>query len=496
MSAANFLRYLRDTHGRAAKAPTRTAAGAVPEAVAPDTLPGLETLCVAMGEATPGARFLLTGEATDRSEALHAAAVGLRWAGLDGGQILAVLENNPHAWEVALAHRQEDADKAREYLWRNHAGKAAAEGTTTCLDVVAMFDIVTNAELPNADPIAQRGAGLQWATVEQFCADESRLEWFVHGVLPEAELCAVFGASGAGKTFFVLHLVAAIAKGGTFYGIEAAQAPVAVVALEGVHGFRDRLRAYSARHGAVPNLHIAHGTLNLREPGSEREIVPHLRAIGPRGLLVVDTMAQATPGCDENSGKDMSAVVARIKAIHRRTGWAVLLVAHSGKDARAGLRGWSGIKAALDCEIEVIRAAGYRAATISKLKDGAGEGNEFRFDIETVVLSADRTGAVLVERGSTQFEPGTPAPAKPQGKNQEAVFAAFEQHQQGGAIARAELLRHATEALAGTGKPRDRAREALEGLCRTGGVLVADGDIVRRASGGFTGGLGGAISWG
>lgn len=495
MSAANFLRYLRDTHGRAAKAPTRTAAGAVPEAVAPDTLPGLETLCAAMGYGTPGAQFLLIGEATDRSEALHAAAVGLRWAGLDGGQILAVLEHNPHAWEVALAHRQEDADKAREYLWKHHASKAAAEGTTTCLDVVAMFDIVTNAELPNADPIAQRGAGLQWATVEQFCADESRLEWFVHGVLPEAELCAVFGASGAGKTFFVLHLVAAIAKGGTFYGIEAMQAPVAIISLEGVHGFRDRLRAYSTRHGAVPNLHIAHGVLNLREPGSEREIVPHLQAIGPRGVLVVDTMAQATPGADENSGKDMGAVVARIKAIHRRTGWSVLIVAHSGKDARAGLRGWSGIKAALDCEIEVIRTAGYRAATISKLKDGAGEGNEFRFDIETVALGADRTGAVLVERGSTQFEPGTPALARPQGKNQEAVFAAFDQHQQGGAIARAELLRHATEALAGTGKPRDRAREAIDCLCRTGGVLVAEGDIVRRASGGSPGGSGGAIAW-
>ena len=78
MSAANFLRYLRATHGKAAKATTRTAAGAVPEAVAPDTLPGLETLCVAMGYDTPGARFLLTGEAADRSEALHAAAVGLR----------------------------------------------------------------------------------------------------------------------------------------------------------------------------------------------------------------------------------------------------------------------------------------------------------------------------------------------------------------------------------------------------------------------------------
>lgn len=495
MSAANFLSYLRATHGKAGKATTRTAAGDVPEAVDPNTLPGLETLCVAMGYDTPGARFLLTGEAADRSEALRAASLGLRWAGLDGGQILAVLENNPHAWEVALAHRQEDANRARDYLWKQHAGKAAAEGAT-CLDVVAMFDVVAAAALPDADPKELRAGGLQWGTAEQFCADESRLEWFVHGVLPEAELCAVFGASGAGKTFFVLHLVAAIAKGGTFYGIEATQAPVAVVALEGVHGFRDRLRAYSTRHGAVPNLHIAHGTLNLREPGSEREIVPHLQAIGPRGLLVVDTMAQATPGADENSGKDMGAVVARIKAIHRRTGWAVLLVAHSGKDARAGLRGWSGIKAALDCEIEVIRTAGYRAATISKLKDGAGEGNEFRFDIETVVLGADRQGAVLVERGSAQFEPGAPAPAKPQGKNQETVFAAFEQHQQDGSIARSELLRHATEALAGTGKPRDRAREALEGLCRTGGVLVADGDIVRRAPGGFTGGAGGAISWG
>lgn len=480
VSAAQFLRELRAHHG---KAPKTAAPGDATDMPAPVPAPEIENIAHWLSAET--CAFLQYGEhGADRSEALRFAARDLKWAGLSGAEILAVLSENTHAFGVALDHRAQDEDRASAYLWQHHAGPAAVDDPSRH-DIAGDFGIVQESDAPGGGEgqKAPRAGGLSWCSAEDFCAEESRLEWFVNGVLPEAELCAIFGASGAGKTFFALHLLATIAQGGTFFGIGAEQAPVAVIALEGVHGFRDRLRAYSGRYGAVPGLHVAHGSLNLREPGSESAIVLHLRAIGPRGVLAVDTLAQASAGADENSGKDMGAIVARLKTIHARTGWTILLIAHSGKNEKSGLRGWSGIKAALDCEIEVVKTANYRAATVTKLKDGAGEGAEFRFALDSLPL-ADRTAGVLRELGTAgvSFE-GFDAPTvrPPRGSNQRAALAAFDVHAQDGEIKADDLIGLVAANLTGAGKPRERAREAITALCRPGGPIVLSGDVLRRA---------------
>ena len=107
--------------------------------------------------------------------------------------------------------------------------------------------------------------------------------------------------------------------------------------------------------------------------------------------VVIDTLSATTPGGNENSGEDMGRVLSHCKLLHRKTGALVVLIHHSGKDATKGARGWSGLRAAADAEIEVTRNGDFRAATVTKLKD-AGDFEQFSFKLNVVPLGNDADG--------------------------------------------------------------------------------------------------------
>ncbi|MFI7996082.1 AAA family ATPase, partial [Acinetobacter baumannii] len=48
----------------------------------------------------------------------------------------------------------------------------------------------------------------------------------------------------------------------------------------------------------------------------------------PLELIVIDTFNKATPGANENDGKDMGVVLARCDRIRQKTGAHVMLVHH------------------------------------------------------------------------------------------------------------------------------------------------------------------------
>ena len=69
----------------------------------------------------------------------------------------------------------------------------------------------------------------------------------------------------------------------------------------------------------------------------------------------------------------------------------VLLIHHSGKNAAMGARGWSGLRAACDAEIEVVREATGRYMRLTKSKDGE-DGLEWGFDLKVVQVGVDDDG--------------------------------------------------------------------------------------------------------
>ena len=377
---AGALEALRARYGAAAKAPVDV--GDMPDLVDELVLPAVAAL-----DLPYAARDFLdsgdVGAAGDRSRALHATGVALYQAGLADDEVLSVLAANPFAMEVALDHRGQDTDRAP---WRS----ALATGTAA---KPMRFRVQPAAEF------LQRPAAA----------------WLVKGVLPQAGLAVVFGESGSGKTFFVLDVLGAIARGVEWRGRKVRQGRCVYVCAEGVAGFRNRLQAYCQFHGLAGLDDLPVGVVadapNLLEKVDVKDLQASLKAFGQVDVIVLDTFAQVMPGGNENSGEDVGRALAHCRALHRATGALVVLVHHAGKDSSKGARGWSGLRAAADAEIEIERDEDARTARVTKLKD-AEDGAEFGFRLSGLEIGQDEDGEAIsscvVAHGEVQRKRAAP----------------------------------------------------------------------------------------
>jgi hypothetical protein len=232
--------------------------------------------------------------------------------------------------------------------------------------------------------------------------------WMVKGVLPAAQLAVMFGESGSGKSFAALDLAVAVATGTPWRDRRVREGKVAYIAAEGAGGFRARLKAI-AQHRQLELERIALTVLadapNFMEKQDALDVARAIVAAGGAQLVIVDTFAQVMPGANENAGEDVGRALAHCKGIHRATGALVLLVHHSGKDASRGARGWSGLRAAADVELEVVRVEHERSLTVTKMKDG-DDGMEFAFRLDSLVVGLDADGeevsSCVVQHGEGQ----------------------------------------------------------------------------------------------
>lgn len=229
-------------------------------------------------------------------------------------------------------------------------------------------------------------------------ASRPPIQWLIKGIIPKADLVMLYGPSGSGKTFVALQLAAAIARGVEWRGRRVAKGRVIIIAAEGAGGVGKRVEAY-AREAGIALEDIAIGIIivppNFCEKEDITELVKAILASGGADFIIVDTLAQVTPGANENSGEDMGVALANCRALRVATDAVVMLVHHAGKDVSRGARGWSGTRAAVDAEIEIIREEdGTRQIHISKMKDGE-DGLRFGFKLEVVPLGIDADGDAI-----------------------------------------------------------------------------------------------------
>ncbi len=222
------------------------------------------------------------------------------------------------------------------------------------------------------------------------------VDWLIKNVLPASDLIMLYGASGSGKSFVALDMALAIATGRPWMGQKTRQGKVVIIAAEGAGGYGTRLQALCQHHGVDPaTLDIGLITVppNLLNNEHVVELVASLRTVEGISMIIVDTLAQTTPGANENAGEDMGLALSNTRAIGDTTDTTVMLVHHNGKDASKGARGWSGMRAAVDCEVEVSRDRETNIGQIllTKQKDGR-DGLKWNFRLENVVLSMDEDG--------------------------------------------------------------------------------------------------------
>jgi len=222
-------------------------------------------------------------------------------------------------------------------------------------------------------------------------------DWLIKGVLPQAEFIVLYGASGSGKTFVALDMAAAIARGEPWRERRSQKGSVLLIAAEGTGGVGRRIDAYCRLHGIDPerlDIGVLMAAPNVMDADDVGELVKATRAAmgDDLKLIIVDTYAQVTPGANENAADDMGRALANIRVLGKATGATVLVVHHAGKDLHRGARGWSGIRAAADAEIEVIRhEQGGREIRVTKMKDGE-DGLSWGFKLEVVDLGFDNDG--------------------------------------------------------------------------------------------------------
>jgi len=120
----------------------------------------------------------------------------------------------------------------------------------------------------------------------------------------------------------------------------------------------------------------------------------------------------------------MGRVLNYCRRIAKETGAMIILVHHSGKDASKGARGWSGLRAASDFELEIVRADNDRVATVTKLKGGQ-DGVDIGFLLDTISVGIDADGdpeTTCVVRYTDKSRQDVISMKKPGGDNKKQVL--------------------------------------------------------------------------
>jgi len=246
-------------------------------------------------------------------------------------------------------------------------------------------------------------------------------EWIIKGVLPQDDLIVLYGASGSGKSFMALDMAFAIARGVDWRGRKTKRGRVLYIAAEGGGGVGKRTKAACKVHGADPedvDLAVITAAPNIMDSDDIGELLDAIAAAGGDPILIIaDTFAQMTPGANENSGEDMGVALRNCRTLTRVTGATVMLIHHAGKDASKGARGWSGMRAAADAELEVLRHEnGAREMRVTKMKDG-DDNLAWGFKLEIVDLGFDRDGDPITSCVAIDAELPKPVPSEaPSGK--------------------------------------------------------------------------------
>jgi hypothetical protein len=200
----------------------------------------------------------------------------------------------------------------------------------------------------------------------------------VKGWLGTGELGAMIAAPESFKTTVSVDLACCIAHGMDWMGCKTLPGGVLVVELEGARGLRHRVIGWHAHHGlealgapigmATHAMSLAGGRDSDDAKAflqTAKEFQHWLGSI-PLRLVIVDTLARASGGGDENSASDMGQIVDALASVREATGATVLVIHHSGISAKDRARGSSALHGALDAELLLTK------------RDGGPAGGEIR----------------------------------------------------------------------------------------------------------------------
>lgn len=210
------------------------------------------------------------------------------------------------------------------------------------------------------EPIAKpspdvRPASSEFISLADFIANPPASTYLIKRVLPAQGLGQVFGSSNVGKSFLLIDLACHIAAGMDWRGYKTKPCSVLYIAAEGLSGLAGRMKAWTQRHGVLPDrLFIRPFPVGLTSEGAAIALAGRLTALPeiPR-LIILDTLAANFGPGNENDARDMALALEGLRALGGQ--WLILCAHHSGHGDKTRSRGHSSLYAALDIELQVSR---------------------------------------------------------------------------------------------------------------------------------------------
>lgn len=261
--------------------------------------------------------------------------------------------------------------------------------------VTAPEDIAKEFETAPPPPKPTKQIAIEhWDSIQ-----DEPVKWLIEGVIPVGAFTALYGPPGSFKSFIALDIAEAIATGRTWMGNGVSEpGAVLYIAGEGFGGVGARIKACKQHHQTEDGapIYVIRHQLNLRASVEDFNalMIAIENTVTELGInfkmIIVDTLARAFGGGNENDSADMGAFITacgRIQQIVQDC--ALMILHHSGKDATKGLRGHSSLLGAVDTELELLRFEEQMKGviTISKQKDGE-DNKRIGFEMVSIELES------------------------------------------------------------------------------------------------------------
>ena len=203
--------------------------------------------------------------------------------------------------------------------------------------------------------------------------------WLIEDIFTFKSFGVIYGKPESCKTFVALDMALCIAHGLQWHGRDVIQGSVLYVVGEGIGGLGKRLKAWTAQfmpQQPEPPFYAITANVNFRDTQDVSELLSAIDNLNQRfSLVIIDTIARALLGGEENSSVDMGMFVNACDTIKEKSGSTVLGVHHCGKDEERGMRGSTALLGAVDT---VIYAEQEQQGVVTLFNEKQKDGEHFK----------------------------------------------------------------------------------------------------------------------
>lgn len=327
------------------------------------------------------------------------------------------------------------------------------------------------------------GTGLIFETPAE-CASVPAQPYVVKGMIAAGDVGAIFGAPGAGKSLAAPFIGYQVALGESAFGMRTRQGTVFYCASEDATGLRQRVAALRERQGDAPAFRVVSGISDLYADDSDdlEQLLAAVKAERPK-LIVIDTLAMAFPGLEENDAASMGRVVAVGRQLAQH-GAAVVFIHHGTKADGSTPRGHSIFNGALDFSMQVEKGEdGIVRGTLRKNRRGTTD-RDIAFRIAVEELGEDEDGDPITAAVAEELTGSAAARPKKLPASQRALLEILEELEAEGTVANELWMEVASDGFRVSQSEipkarRDSVRRARSALHQAGLIKITKRGNVR-----------------